>query len=584
MANTSSSGGGLEEIGIPGKEYLRKALTSCSDPLKAIADFQAENGILLPSLRPMLPLLDLHGVNRFNFHTSVMENLRDKLIQQIDEIGKTEGEARDKKLRELLTKSFPVIRFKTLRPIVMSILKHTHEVDHKFLKVLVRDKELYAELDTEVKRQIWTDHQALFGDEVSPLFIQYVQEKQDLLLSHDSLANFFELTPRARRQGKIVQKIVDMIGRNVKLYDMLLQFLRTLFVKTNNVHYCSLRSELLMALHDLEIQEIVGLDPCHKFTWCLDACIRERSVDNKRGRELQGFIDSTKKGNEQVLSDLSMILCDPFAVHFLATSALKILTSLMNSETLPREHPVLLLLFRMLELGLHAWDIIEKQEFREPRLDVNVVTRFVPSLLSLMVDDQVRALNNRLPLDERTSAITIIEHSGPPPDSYQAYVTDSSVACVLALHYTLQTTRSRDKVALMRVLGCLATSRSQLATSDVFLHSLICQLITMADDFSAEDFCTVVFDEFFSTALQKDNVAHQLAKLIWHVHAKLPTSRRDTLMQIISHHPSLKDLYERLRDKIYKEEAEMELVPQPPVADSPLMSVPTPAPHRGDYP
>ena len=46
------------------------------------------------------------------------------------------------------------------------------------------------------------------------------------------------------------------------------------------------------------------MDPCHKFTWCLDACIRERSVDNKRGRELQGFLDSIKKGNEQV-TDLS---------------------------------------------------------------------------------------------------------------------------------------------------------------------------------------------------------------------------------------------------------------------------------------
>ena len=48
------------------------------------------------------------------------------------------------------------------------------------------------------------------------------------------------------------------------------------------------------------VQEIVDLDPCHKFTWCLDACIRERTVDNKRGRELQGFLDSIKKGNEQV--------------------------------------------------------------------------------------------------------------------------------------------------------------------------------------------------------------------------------------------------------------------------------------------
>ena len=62
---------GLEEAGIPGKEYLRDSLTNCSDPLRAIEEFQTENGILLPSLRPMLPLLDLHGVKRLDFHFSV---------------------------------------------------------------------------------------------------------------------------------------------------------------------------------------------------------------------------------------------------------------------------------------------------------------------------------------------------------------------------------------------------------------------------------------------------------------------------------------------------------------------------------
>ena len=66
---TSTGGGGgagfgLEEIGIPGRDFLREALTSCTDPLKAIEDFQIQNGILLPSLRPMLPLLDLHGIKR----------------------------------------------------------------------------------------------------------------------------------------------------------------------------------------------------------------------------------------------------------------------------------------------------------------------------------------------------------------------------------------------------------------------------------------------------------------------------------------------------------------------------------------
>lgn len=80
----------------------------------------------------------------------------------------------------------------------------------------------------------------------------------------------------------MVQKLVHMIGRNVKLYDMVLQFLRTLFLRTRFIHYCSLRAELLMALHDNEVHDIIAVDPCHKFTWCLDACIREGKVDAKR--------------------------------------------------------------------------------------------------------------------------------------------------------------------------------------------------------------------------------------------------------------------------------------------------------------
>lgn len=55
-----------------------------------------------------------------------------------------------------------------------------------------------------------------------------------------------------------------MVGKNVKLYDMVLQFLRTLFLRTRNVHYCTLRAELLMSLHDLDVGDICSVDPCHK--------------------------------------------------------------------------------------------------------------------------------------------------------------------------------------------------------------------------------------------------------------------------------------------------------------------------------
>lgn len=496
-------GTGLEDVRIPGQTFLRDALTSCTDPLKAIETFQVnivkkknqfknrfkvhsmmlqvENGILLPSLRPMLPLLDLHGVRRLDFHTSVLEELRDKLVAHINELGAKEGRERDKKLKELLTKSFPVVRVKALRPVVMSILRNTPSIDDKYLRILVRDKELYMDTDTEVKRQIWRDNQSLFGDEVSPLLSQYIREKEHILFDHVNLNNlFFMPSPKVRRQGEVVQKLANMIGTSVKLYDMVLQFLRTLFLRTRNVHYCTLRAELLMALHDLEVQEIISVDPCHKFTWCLDACIREKNVDIKRSRELQGFLDNIKRGQEQVLGDLSMTLCDPYAINFLATSAIKILQHLINNDGLPRENTILILLLRMLALGLSAWVMIDSQDFKEPKLDSQIVTKFLPALMSLMVDDQVRLLHSRLPPDERESAITIIEHSGPAPDAVEAYIQESSVASIIAMYYTLHTARQKDRVGILRVLAILASCKDDRSYEDPFLHSLVSIVVLCA--------------------------------------------------------------------------------------------------------
>ncbi len=114
-----------------------------------------------------------------------------------------------------------------------------------------------------------------------------------------------------------------------------------------------------------------------------------------------------------------MTLCDPFAINFLATSALKIMNHQVERDGVPRENAVLHLLLRMLALGLSAWEMIETQEFAEPKLDSSLVTRFIPALMSLIVDDQVRALNNKMPAEERETATIIIEHSGPPPEAYQ---------------------------------------------------------------------------------------------------------------------------------------------------------------------
>ena len=48
----------------------------------------------------------------------IFQELRETLIKKINEIGTQENKEKEKKLKELLVKSFPVIKIKPLRPVV----------------------------------------------------------------------------------------------------------------------------------------------------------------------------------------------------------------------------------------------------------------------------------------------------------------------------------------------------------------------------------------------------------------------------------------------------------------------------------
>uniref|UniRef100_A0A8C7J7L7 Negative elongation factor complex member B n=1 Tax=Oncorhynchus kisutch TaxID=8019 RepID=A0A8C7J7L7_ONCKI len=485
---------GLPELGISNGEDLKETLTNCTEPLKAIDQFQTENGILLPTLQSALPFLDLHGTPRLEFHQSVFDELRDKLMERVATIAEGKDEDRYGKLKELLEKSFPLVKMPSIQPVVMQVLKHLPKVPEKKLKLVMADKELYKVCAVEVKRQIWQENQALFGDEVSPLLKQYIVAKEAALFSSDLsiLHNFFSPSPKARRQGEVVLKLTQMIGKNVKLYDMVLQFLRTLFLRTRNVHYCTLRAELLMSLHDLDISEICSVDSCHKFTWCLDACIREKFVDAKRARELQGFLDGVKKGQEEVLGDLSMILCDPFSSNTLVLSTVRNLQELLSQDALPRDSPDLMLLLRMLSLGQGAWDMIDSQVFKEPRLELEVVTRFLPAMLSVLVDDYTFTVEQKLPCEEKTS----LSYPTALPDNFNKYLQENRVACEMGLYYALHIAKQRNKNALQRLLPALVETYNDMASGDIFLHLLTAHLTLLSDEFGNEEFCSAVFDGF----------------------------------------------------------------------------------------
>uniref|UniRef100_A0A669CGR3 Negative elongation factor complex member B n=1 Tax=Oreochromis niloticus TaxID=8128 RepID=A0A669CGR3_ORENI len=530
-----------------------------------------ENGILLPTLQSALPFLDLHGTPRLEFHQSVFDELREKLMERVVVIAEGKEEDRYRKLEELLEKSFPLVKMPSIQPVVMQVLKHLPKVPEKKLKMVMADKELYKVCAVEVKRQIWQDNQALFGDEVSPLLKQYIVEKEAALFSSDLsiLHNFFSPSPKTRRQGEVVLKLTQMIGKNVKLYDMVLQFLRTLFLRTRNVHYCTLRAELLMSLHDLDISEICSVDPCHKFTWCLDACIREKFVDGKRARELQGFLDGVKKGQEQVLGDLSMILCDPFACNTLVLSIMRNLQELLSQDALPRDSPDLMLLLRMLSLGQGAWDMIDSQVFKEPRLDLEVVTRFLPAMMSVVVDDHTFTVEQKLPSEEKSS----LSYPTTLPESFNRYLQENRVACEMGLYYVLHIAKLRNKNALQRLLPALVETYNDMAFGDIFLHLLTGHLTLLSDEFGSEEFCSVVFDGFLLTSFSsKENVHRHTLRMLLHLHHKMSPSYMETLMKTLEPPKQcsepLKELYNQLTEKM-----EAQKKSPPPTDETPSLDL-----------
>ncbi|MGH0177984.1 UNVERIFIED_CONTAM: hypothetical protein FKN15_076429 [Acipenser sinensis] len=495
---------GLPELGISNGEDLKETLTNCTEPLKAIDQFQSENGILLPSLRSALPFLDLHGTPRLEFHQSVFDELREKLLERVAIIAEGKEDDRYNKLEELLEKSFPLVKMPSIQPVVMRVMKHL---------------------------------------------------------------------------PKVVLKLTQMIGRSVKLYDMVLQFLRTLFLRTRNVHYCTLRAELLMSLHDLDVSEICSVDPCHKFTWCLDACIREKFVDAKRARELQGFLDGVKKGQEQVLGDLSMILCDPFATNTLVLSTVRNLQELVSQDALPRDSPDLLLQLRMLSLGQGAWDMIDSQVFKEPRLELDLVTKFLPSMLALVVDDFTFNVDQKLPPMEDKVPVT---YPSSLPESFTKALQENRVACELGLYYILHITKQRNKNALQRLLPALVETYNDMAFSDVFLHLFTGSFTLLSDEFGAEEFCNAVFDGFFLTSFSsKENVHRHILRLILHLHHKILPSRLESLIKTLE--PSkqtseaVKELYTQLMEKLDSQKKSPAQPAEPPSLDLPLHTVAVPA-------
>lgn len=284
-----------------GAGYIFDVFKEAEDSLDGISTVQQDNKVRISSMQPALPMLDLHGMTRADIHTNLFKTMQDKLLFKV-------GSLENKGLTKLLDRCFRYIGAEQeLQAVCLRIMEKLPSVESKYLSHIAENHELYTACPLEVKRQIWQGNQGLFGEAVSPLLDQYVAEKEAILNFASSreagtrhevkLTSFLSLLPKTRRQSAIVQDLVGVVGTSQTLYTTLLQFLRTLYLRTQISHYCTLRADVLMKLHDAE-SPICSSDRCYKFAWCLDACVRVGHVDDKKGRELYSFLEGIVGGDE----------------------------------------------------------------------------------------------------------------------------------------------------------------------------------------------------------------------------------------------------------------------------------------------
>jgi hypothetical protein len=80
---SSSSKGVVVVVGETGGNMIREAL-SRSEPKRAIHDFQTKNDLNDEASKPILPLLDLHGLSRSEIYEGVLNVLKDDLIRRVE--------------------------------------------------------------------------------------------------------------------------------------------------------------------------------------------------------------------------------------------------------------------------------------------------------------------------------------------------------------------------------------------------------------------------------------------------------------------------------------------------------------------
>lgn len=238
-----------------------------------------------------------YALFRHEAYSYILHRTRAELLKQLDSLP-------PESLLGLLEISFPFVGLEELRAVPLAILDKLQPVPATFLKQLVGDPDLFRELPLSVQRQAWDLDRKLLQAHALSAVVGYTHETATILPALDMLpaSAVGKKRPQAlprrilRRGSAALQRLTRMTGHSRQIYRGLLELIIVRFRDSDQLYVgaveaalCALRSQLLMALHDVGEAELCSRDGCHKLAWTLDACLSDGRLDARRMQELAGF-------------------------------------------------------------------------------------------------------------------------------------------------------------------------------------------------------------------------------------------------------------------------------------------------------
>lgn len=503
------SAGALPEetplVGEHGQEYIQ-SLLSTTDPVTAITEIQQKGGIQDSRCTPLLGLLDQLGLSRAESHHYIVKSATNDLLERIADMNP------DQRLQLLevcvlfftdqknstvfltmvvlpLQMTFPFIGISALRAIPLALLERIHPVPATFIKQLAVDRELFWQLPGSVQRQAWELDRKLLQIHALPLINAYTYEVATSLRGLDMDEGLPVVLPQAGSQegginatsqqqqqtppqlprlprrvlrsgSAALQRLVHMVGSSVTVYRGIIDVCVAVFRDHHEAGQaaggmreaalCSLRSQLLMALHDVGESRLCTAEPSHKLACTLDACLKDGAVDERRSRELLNFfhaydISDTHARHRHAIAALrtgrpssgsarnrttgatghhrrrtvdddaesagapgasraddplkelgqaAMILRDPPAYHLLLHHVIRRIEKAVDAQTVPSEDKELVFVTRLLQLGAGAGAMIRDRKYQFPEPAAELVTTLYPIIADLVLEAQLRDIDD----------------------------------------------------------------------------------------------------------------------------------------------------------------------------------------------